>query len=119
MKFFVGMKLSEKCKNMQFCRKPFVMPSTPSEDLSENVNSIDSINHCSYYNCDYELPNDYENHSSRYDQLDEYFWCPRCGGRMHDPRLLPCLHTVCYDCVKEFMNENFLGKKKLLQNLKL
>ncbi|XP_014227281.1 tripartite motif-containing protein 45-like [Trichogramma pretiosum] len=48
--------------------------------------------------------------SSVHDQLREQdFWCPRCGGKMEEPRLLPCLHSVCSACVNEFMSKHYYG----------
>ncbi|XP_014472996.1 PREDICTED: tripartite motif-containing protein 45-like [Dinoponera quadriceps] len=35
---------------------------------------------------------------------DADFQCPRCGRRMEEPRLLPCLHPICLSCVYELMN---------------
>lgn len=32
------------------------------------------------------------------------FQCPRCGQRMEEPRLLPCLHSICLSCIYELMN---------------
>lgn len=34
---------------------------------------------------------------------DKDFRCPRCGKRMQEPRLLPCLHPICSPCVSELM----------------
>jgi len=36
---------------------------------------------------------------------DVNFHCPRCGQKMEEPRLLPCLHPICLPCVYELMNE--------------
>ncbi|XP_053988516.1 tripartite motif-containing protein 42-like isoform X1 [Hylaeus volcanicus] len=33
------------------------------------------------------------------------FQCPRCSKRMHEPRLLPCLHPICSPCVSELMSK--------------
>lgn len=33
------------------------------------------------------------------------FQCPRCGQRMEEPRLLPCLHPICLACVYELMSK--------------
>ncbi|XP_023245454.1 tripartite motif-containing protein 45 isoform X2 [Copidosoma floridanum] len=42
------------------------------------------------------------------DQLNEQdFWCPRCNGKMEEPRLLPCLHSVCTGCVDDFMSKDY------------
>ncbi|XP_070519112.1 E3 ubiquitin-protein ligase TRIM45 isoform X2 [Cardiocondyla obscurior] len=35
---------------------------------------------------------------------DADFQCPRCGQRMEEPRLLPCLHPICLSCVYELMS---------------
>lgn len=37
-------------------------------------------------------------------QGDKDFRCPRCGKRMQEPRLLPCLHPICSPCVSELMS---------------
>lgn len=36
---------------------------------------------------------------------DADFQCPRCGQRMEEPRLLPCLHPICLVCVYQLMNK--------------
>ncbi|XP_011685554.1 PREDICTED: transcription intermediary factor 1-beta-like isoform X2 [Wasmannia auropunctata] len=36
---------------------------------------------------------------------DADFQCPRCGQRMEEPRLLPCLHPICLSCVYELMSK--------------
>ncbi|XP_011862028.1 PREDICTED: tripartite motif-containing protein 45-like isoform X2 [Vollenhovia emeryi] len=36
---------------------------------------------------------------------DADFQCPRCGQRMEEPRLLPCLHPICSPCVYELMSK--------------
>ena len=47
---------------------------------------------------------------SVYDQLyAEDFWCPMCNEKMEEPRLLPCLHSICVNCVNEFINKNSNG----------
>ena len=49
---------------------------------------------------------------SVYDQLHEKdFWCPRCSNKMEEPRLLPCLHSVCTNCVNEFMKKDYYGNE--------
>lgn len=45
-----------------------------------------------------EITDPYRSH-----ELD--FQCPRCGQRMEEPRLLPCLHPICLSCVYELMNK--------------
>lgn len=35
---------------------------------------------------------------------DADFQCPRCGQRMEEPRLLPCLHPICSPCIYELMS---------------
>ncbi|KAL6267758.1 hypothetical protein P5V15_000827 [Pogonomyrmex californicus] len=37
---------------------------------------------------------------------DTNFQCPRCGQRMEEPRLLPCLHPICLSCVYELMSKS-------------
>ena len=33
--------------------------------------------------------------------FNNIFLCPMCGGEFNDPRLLPCLHTVCFKCIDD------------------
>lgn len=40
-----------------------------------------------------------------YKSHDLNFQCPRCGQRMEEPRLLPCLHPICLSCVYELINK--------------
>lgn len=52
---------------------------------------------------------------SVYDQLHEQdFWCPRCNSKMEEPRLLPCLHSVCNNCVEEFMSKDYHGNVSMI-----
>jgi len=44
-------------------------------------------------------------HSSYRLPHDADFQCPRCGQRMEEPRLLPCLHPICLSCVCELMSK--------------
>lgn len=46
---------------------------------------------------------------------DKDFRCPRCGKRMQEPRLLPCLHPICSPCVSELMS----GCKRYRTKIKL
>lgn len=51
---------------------------------------------------------------------DVDFQCPRCGQRMEEPRLLPCLHPICLSCVYELMSKRKRrGEKFHLNNKKL
>lgn len=59
----------------------------------------------------YGIPNNISNKSTREEtipsfntQEDKDFRCPRCGKRMQEPRLLPCLHPICSPCVSELMS---------------
>lgn len=36
------------------------------------------------------------------------FLCSRCGKKMQEPRLLPCLHAMCSPCVFDL-----IGKSKM------
>lgn len=45
-----------------------------------------------------EITDSYKSH-------DLNFHCPRCGQRMEEPRLLPCLHPICLSCVYELKNK--------------
>lgn len=40
-----------------------------------------------------------------YTSHDLDFQCPRCGRRMEEPRLLPCLHPICLSCVYELISK--------------
>ncbi|XP_031778964.1 tripartite motif-containing protein 45 isoform X1 [Nasonia vitripennis] len=54
---------------------------------------------------------------SVYDQLHEQdFWCPRCSGKMEEPRLLPCLHSVCNNCVNEFTSKDYHGSSRVTRD---
>lgn len=46
-----------------------------------------------------------QTYSSLNTQEDKDFRCPRCGQRMQEPRLLPCLHPICSPCVAELMSK--------------
>lgn len=37
--------------------------------------------------------------------LKDYLNCPCCGFILNDPRLLPCGHTYCHDCVFMFQSQ--------------
>ncbi|XP_066597646.1 tripartite motif-containing protein 42-like [Prorops nasuta] len=65
---------------------------------------------------------------SKYEQVDDYvqeeaepsqiyikhakdeFRCPRCGRRMHEPKLLPCLHPICSSCIHELTHQTEAGQ---------
>ena len=34
------------------------------------------------------------------EQVQEIIKCPICLGNFHDPRMLPCSHTFCLQCIK-------------------
>ena len=44
--------------------------------------------------------------------MDDITTCPVCyedfGAETHIPRLLPCSHTLCTDCIVELLRQNFL-----------
>ncbi|XP_078045465.1 E3 ubiquitin-protein ligase TRIM45 [Augochlora pura] len=46
---------------------------------------------------------------------DKEFRCPRCGKRMHEPRLLPCLHPICSLCVSELLNKRSCNSPKIIK----
>ncbi|KAL6444078.1 hypothetical protein ACFW04_001789 [Cataglyphis niger] len=57
-----------------------------------------------------EITNPYKSHT-----LD--FQCPRCRQRMEEPRLLPCLHSICLSCVYELMNKpSYVSLKNEIRN---
>ncbi|XP_043275468.1 tripartite motif-containing protein 45 [Venturia canescens] len=41
---------------------------------------------------------------------EDDFWCPRCGGRMNEPRILECLHPICTPCVDELLDRVYSSK---------
>ncbi|XP_017755352.1 PREDICTED: tripartite motif-containing protein 45-like [Eufriesea mexicana] len=43
---------------------------------------------------------------------DKDFQCPRCSQRMQEPRLLPCLHPICSQCVSELMSKSYYNSLK-------
>ncbi|XP_012284516.1 tripartite motif-containing protein 45 isoform X2 [Orussus abietinus] len=57
----------------------------PSYQDGQRVSSPDNV-----FDLDYDSYDD-----------DEEFRCPRCGRRMQEPKLLPCLHPMCTRCVDE------------------
>ncbi|CAL7947322.1 unnamed protein product [Xylocopa violacea] len=78
--------------------------------LSRSINKTNSM----YQS--YELPYGMKNHMNNEDtneesfsplntREDKDFWCPRCGKKMQEPRLLPCLHPICSPCVSELMSK--------------
>ncbi|XP_017877515.1 tripartite motif-containing protein 45-like isoform X2 [Ceratina calcarata] len=66
---------------------------------------------CESFEIPYGIPNHINNKNTREEtaasfnaQGDKNFRCPRCGKRMQEPRLLPCLHPICSPCVSELMS---------------
>ncbi|KAM0728458.1 E3 ubiquitin-protein ligase TRIM45 [Formica fusca] len=52
-----------------------------------------------------------------YKSHDLDFQCPRCGQRMEEPRLLPCLHPICLSCVYELMSKpSYVSLKNEIRN---
>lgn len=41
---------------------------------------------------------------------EDNLWCPRCGDRMTEPRLLACLHPICTPCVNELFNQGIIAQ---------
>ncbi|EFN86988.1 Tripartite motif-containing protein 45 [Harpegnathos saltator] len=65
----------------------------PSPVLAHKVNGeVDEASPREVTCSPYRLPHDAD------------FQCPRCGRRMGEPRLLPCLHPICLSCVYDLMN---------------
>lgn len=65
----------------------------PSPVLTNKMSSeVDDTSLREMTRSSYKLPHDVD------------FQCPRCGRRMEEPRLLPCLHPICLSCVYELMN---------------
>lgn len=56
---------------------------------------------------------------------DSKFKCPLCRRRYSDPRVLPCLHTFCLNCLRDLEKRDFTtwydddsdGKLRLAINL--
>ncbi|XP_011506443.1 PREDICTED: tripartite motif-containing protein 45 isoform X2 [Ceratosolen solmsi marchali] len=123
------------------CRNPRKIRIKPRDISSNELERDESI----YINKDVNLQSNYQNNQntlpssssiynsfnieeqneinvtrraiSVYDQLHEQdFWCPRCNSKMEEPRLLPCLHSVCNNCVNEFMNKEYHGPFPLVDD---
>ncbi|XP_043509909.1 tripartite motif-containing protein 42-like isoform X2 [Frieseomelitta varia] len=56
-----------------------------------------------------------QNYSSFNTQEDKDFRCPRCGQKMQEPRLLPCLHPICSPCVAELMSKPIYNSSKSIK----
>ena len=41
--------------------------------------------------------------SQAIDRLSEMNKCPKCKEQIRDPRMLPCHHTFCADCIREMI----------------
>ncbi|XP_066919906.1 uncharacterized protein [Clytia hemisphaerica] len=41
--------------------------------------------------------------SQALDRLSEMNKCPKCNEQIRDPRMLPCHHTFCADCIREMI----------------
>ncbi|XP_076228288.1 E3 ubiquitin-protein ligase TRIM45 isoform X2 [Nomia melanderi] len=70
------------------------------------------------YNVENQVSNEYteeEIFSSLKNGEDEDFRCPRCGKRMHEPRLLPCLHPMCSPCVLELLSKRSCNSPKIIK----
>ena len=37
---------------------------------------------------------------------EEFLVCPMCSNHYNDPKLLPCLHTFCYQCLHKYVEDN-------------
>jgi hypothetical protein len=40
------------------------------------------------------------------EQVEEIIKCPICLGNFSDPRMLPCSHTYCLKCIKDYAANN-------------
>jgi hypothetical protein len=40
------------------------------------------------------------------EQVQEVIKCPICLETFHDPRMLPCSHTFCLQCIKNIASHN-------------
>ncbi|XP_020294009.1 E3 ubiquitin-protein ligase TRIM33-like isoform X2 [Pseudomyrmex gracilis] len=68
-------------------------------------------------NCDVDKESKETTHSPYRVLHDANYLCPRCGQRMEEPRLLPCLHTICLSCVYELINKfSYISAKPEIQN---
>jgi tripartite motif-containing protein 56 len=41
----------------------------------------------------------------RSNQLEELITCTLCLDHLKDPRILPCSHTFCYQCIRQFVKD--------------
>ncbi|EZA47635.1 tripartite motif-containing protein 45 isoform X2 [Ooceraea biroi] len=63
-------------------------------------------------------PREVAHYSSYKLSRDANFHCPRCGQRMEEPRLLPCLHPICLSCVYELMNKpSYISSKNEIREM--
>lgn len=37
------------------------------------------------------------------DRLSRLSQCPKCRGQMFDARILPCAHSFCIYCIRQFV----------------
>lgn len=43
------------------------------------------------------------------DDLDDFLHCPCCMKEYNQPKLLPCLHSFCFECLDSNLNDNGIG----------
>ncbi|XP_076673638.1 E3 ubiquitin-protein ligase TRIM45 [Andrena cerasifolii] len=86
--------------------------------FSWNTNGTDSIYQSlpgPFYDTNDRINDEYtqeEIFSSLKTGDDKDFRCPRCGKRMQEPRLLPCLHPMCSPCISELMSSSVRSLSK-------
>lgn len=54
----------------------------------------------------YQTPTPNEQHDIKTKESDDKFdWCGLCYEDFQDPRILPCMHTFCFKCLDEFVEQ--------------
>lgn len=46
-----------------------------------------------------------QNKGKTTDSVDRFDWCGLCYEDFQDPRILPCMHTFCFKCLGEFVDQ--------------
>ncbi|ESN95184.1 hypothetical protein HELRODRAFT_179784 [Helobdella robusta] len=43
------------------------------------------------------------------DDTDDFLHCPCCQNEYNQPKMLPCLHSFCYECLESNLTQNGIG----------
>ncbi|XP_072754460.1 E3 ubiquitin-protein ligase TRIM45 isoform X2 [Anoplolepis gracilipes] len=104
-----SMRTINKCNEENFGKK-HVPWSTNSNIFTYQPSPVFPRKMSEVYEEPREITGPYKSHD-----LD--FQCPRCGQRMEEPRLLPCLHPICLACVYELMSKpSYISLKNEIRN---